>query len=360
MRNRMLSIVRTSAAACAIALMAASCMGPKENVPLSPEEQAAVDRTDPQMRAVLTEYHSLDPQPITSLSAADARKQPTLADAQRKLLEDNKMSTKPEPVAGIESKTVPGPTADIPVRVYYPLGNGPFPALVYFHGGGWTLGSLDEYDDSCRALTNKAHCVVISVDYRLAPEHKFPAANEDAYAATQFIIAHPADFHVDPNHVAVGGESAGANIASAICMMARDRSGTMPIYQLLIYPVTDDSFNTESYRQNVNAVPLNRDTMKWFFDQYLNTPGEGSNPYISILRGDVTRLPSATIITADIDPLRSDGLAYADKLRGAGITVKYMNYDGVTHGFFGLGASVETAKRAQHFAAEGLQSAFAQ
>lgn len=334
-------------------------MESREITPLTPEQQAVVDRTDPQMKLVLDDYHSLNPQPIPSLTPAEARTQPTLIDAQNKLLTDNRMSTKPEPVAGIDSKTVPGPTGDIPVRIYYPLGNGPFPAVVYFHGGGWVMGSLDEFDASCRALTNQARCVVISVDYRLAPEHKFPAATEDAYAATQYVITHPIDFRADPNHVAVAGESAGGNLAAAVCMMARDRSGSMPIYQLLIYPVTDDSFDTDSYKQNVNAVPLNRDTMKWFFQQYVNTPGEGSNPYISILRGDASKLPPAMVITADIDPLRSEGQAYADKLHTAGIDVKYKNYDGVTHGFFGLGASVETAKHAERFAAEGLDSVFA-
>jgi acetyl esterase len=358
MRTKIVAAARTSVAACGIALLAASCMGPKEITPLSPEQQAEVDRTNPQMKAVLNEYHSLDPQPIITLTPAQARMQPTLADAQRKLLMDNNMSTKPEPVAGIDSKMIPGPTGDIPVRVYYPLGNGPFPAVVYFHGGGWVLGSLDQYDSSCRAITDQAHCVVISVDYRLAPEHKFPAATEDAYAATQYVISHPNEFKSDPNHVAVAGESAGGNIAAAVCMMARDRSGMMPVYELLIYPVTDDAFETESYKMNASAVPLNRDMMKWFFDQYLSSPGEGSNPYISILRGDVSKLPPATVITADIDPLRSDGQAFADKLKAAGIPVKYMNYEGVTHEFFGLGATVETAKHAQRFAAEGLDSAF--
>jgi acetyl esterase len=237
---------------------------------------------------------------------------------------------------------------------------GPLPTLIYFHGGGWVIGTLDAYDASCRALTNLANCQVISVDYRQAPEHKFPGPTEDAYAAVQYIMGHPDQFHADAKHITVGGESAGGNIASVVCMMARDRSGLMPAYQLLIYPVTDDNFDTDSYRQNANAMPLDRDAMKWFFDKYLTSPGEGSNPYIAILHGDVSKLPPATVITADVDPLRSEGQAYADKLRAAGIPVKSMNYDGVTHEFFGLGSVVDTAKRAERFAAEGLDSAFAQ
>jgi acetyl esterase len=360
MRLNYLQLGRTALAACGVALLGASCAGPHENLPLPPEQQAAVDRTDPQMRAVLDEYHSLDPRPITMLSPADARMQPTLADAVKKLEADRGISTAPEPVGGINNMTIQGPGGALAVRAYLPQGTGPFPALVYFHGGGWVLGNLDTYDASCRALTNLAHCEVISVDYRLSPENKFAAATEDAYAATQYVISHPKDFNIDPAHVAVGGESAGANLAAVTCMMARDRAGSMPVYQLLVYPVCNYAFETDSYQQNQDAVPLNREMMKWFFNQYLSSPGEGSNPYISILRGDVSKLPPATIISAEIDPLRSEDQAYAGKLRAAGDKVQYRNYDGMTHEFFGLGAVVDKAKLAERFAAEGLQSAFAQ
>jgi acetyl esterase len=344
-----------------LSLSAVSCMGPHETIPLPPEQQAAVDRTDPQMRAVLNEYHSLDPKPIETLSVADARQQPTIADAVSKLEADQHLSTDPEAVGGISSTTVPGPAGDIPVRVYTPTGGmGHYPTVIYFHGGGWVIGTLDAYDASCRAITNLAHCQVISVDYRQAPEHKFPGPTEDAYAATQYIMQHPDQFNADSKHITVAGESAGGNLAAVVCMMARDRSGLMPTYQVLIYPVTDQNFNTDSYRQNANAVPLDADAVRWFFDKYLTSPGEGTNPYISILHGDVSKLPPATVITADIDPLRSEGQAYADKLKTAGVPVKAMNYDGVTHEFFGLGKVVDTARRAERFAAEGLDSAFAQ
>ncbi len=346
---------------CGLGLMSASCVGPHEALPLPPEQQASVDRTDPQMRAVLEELHSLDPRPIETLTVDIARQQPTMADAVRKLQADRHLSTAPEPVGGISSATIPGPAGDIPVRIYTPIAaNGALPTLIYFHGGGWVIGTLDAYDASCRALTNLANCQVIAVDYRQAPEHKFPGPTEDAYAAVQYIMGHADQFHADAKHIAVGGESAGGNIASVVCMMARDRSGFMPAAQLLVYPVTDDNFDTDSYRQNANAVPLDRDEMKWFFDKYLTSPGEGNNSYIAILRGDVSKLPPATVITADIDPLRSEGQAYADKLRSAGVPVKSMNYDGVTHEFFGLGAVVDTARRAERFAASGLDAAFAQ
>ena len=361
MRKRLLSVVGSAALSCSVGIFMASCAGSHEAMPYTPAEQTNVDRADPQMRAVLDELHNLNPRPYSMLTAAEARQQPTPADAVKKLLAEKKMSTDPEPVGGISSMTATGgPLGDIPLRVYMPQGNGPFPALVYFHGGGWVIGSLDAYDSSCRALTNMAHCVVVSVDYRQAPEHKFPGPTEDAYAATQYVMSHAADFHVDAKHVTVGGESAGGNLAAVVCMMARDRGGMMPSYQLLIYPVTDYAFDTDSYRENANAFPLDRASMTWFFDKYLTTSAEGVNPYISILRGDVSKLPPATVITAEIDPLRSDGKAYAEKLKAGGVPVKYMEYKGVTHEFFGMGAVVDTAKRAEHFAAEGLQSSFAQ
>jgi acetyl esterase len=346
---------------CGLLLSAASCMGPHEVQPLPPEEQASVNRADPQMRAVLEEFHSLDPRPIETLTVADARQQPTIADALKKLEADRHMSTSPEPVGGVSSMTIPGPAGDIPVRIYTPSNvTGPYPTVVYFHGGGWVIGTLDAYDASCRALTNLANCQVISVDYRQAPEHKFPAPTEDAYAAVQYIMGNPDKFHADAKHIAVAGESAGGNIAGAVCLMARDRSGMMPVSQLLIYPVTDSNFDTESYQQNANAIPLDRDAMKWFFDKYTSSPGEMTNMYISILKDDLTKLPPATVITADIDPLRSEGQAYADKLTAAGVKVRSMNYTGVTHEFFGLGAVVDTAKLAERFAAAGLQASFAQ
>ncbi len=360
MNRTLFKIMKASVVGCGIALMAASCTSQHEMTPLTPEQQAIVDRTDPQMREVLTELHSLNPLPIETLTVDVARKQPTMADAERKLEADKNMSTRPEDVGGVAMSKIPTSEGDIPVRIYTPTGKGPYPTLIYFHGGGWVIGTLDAYDASCRALTNLARCQVISVDYRQSPEYKFPIPNEDGYAATQYIMKHPEAFNADGRHIAIGGESAGGNMAAAVCMMARDRSGMMPIYQLLVYPVTDYNFDTESYRQNANAVPLDRDMMKWFFDKYLDSPGEGTNQYISILRGNVTGLPSATVITAELDPLRSDGQAYAEKLRSAGVNVQYKQYDGVTHEFFGLGAVVDKARLAERFAAEGLQSAFSQ
>ena len=357
MKIKMASLVN----ACAIAMMGASCTSSHDEMKpqsVTTEAREAVDQADPQMRAVLDELTSLNPKPISTLSASEARMQPGAADAVMKLMRDKGMSTAPQEVGGVKSVNITGPGGDLGIRVYTPHGNGPFPGLVYLHGGGWVIGSIDAYDSSCRILCNTAKCVVLAVNYRQAPEFKFPAPLEDSYAATQYVMGHADEFNVDRSKIAIAGESAGGNMASSVCMMARDRSGMMPIHQLLIYPVTDYNLNTPSYMANVDAKPLNRAMMKWFFDQYLNSPSDGSNPYVSILRGDVSKLPPATVITDQIDPLHDDGTNYAAKLKTAGIPVQSENYDGVTHEFFGMGAVVDTAKRAEMFAADQLQSAF--
>lgn len=316
---------------------------------------------DPQMKAVLDQLAALGPKPIEKLSPTQARKQPGAADAVKALLKkrNNGVLPPPEPVAGVEDRRVPGPAGTIPVRVYTPEGSGPFPVLVYVHGGGWVIASIQAYDSSARALANAAKCVVVSVGYRYAPENPYPAAHEDVYAATQYVIKNAARFGGDPRRVAIGGESAGGNMASAVCLMARDRKGRMPVYQLLVYPVTDTRTNTPSYRQNAKAKPLNRAMMRWFFRHTLADPRDADSKYLAILRNRNLRgLPPATVVTAEIDPLRSEGKAYADRLRSAGVPVRYRNYDGVTHEFFGMGAVVNKAKNAVAFAAGGLQSAF--
>jgi acetyl esterase/lipase len=242
--------------------------------------------------------------------------------------------------------------------VYTPSGSGPFPVLVYFHGGGWVIAGIQAYDSSCRALANAANCVVVSVGYRQAPEHRFPAAHEDSYAAAQYILNNTAKFGGDPRRVAVGGESAGGNLAGAVCLMAKQRGGKMPIYQLAVYPIANYNLNSPSYRENANAIPLSKPLMAWFYRYALRGPQDGSSPLISLVRANVRGLPPATVITAQIDPLRSEGRQYADRLKAAGIPVRYRSYDGVSHEFFGMAAVVDKAREANKFAAEGLQSAF--
>ncbi len=244
------------------------------------------------------------------------------------------------------------------IRIYQPAGEGPFPALVYFHGGGWVIANLDTYDPSCRALTNAANCTVISVAYRQAPEFRFPAAPEDAYAAYRWVLNNAASIRVDPNRVAVGGESAGGNLATVTALLARDRGAKLPVHQMLIYPITNYAFNTPSYQAFTDIMPLNTPLMQWFFNYYLRRPSDGASPYVSPLRANVQGLPSATVITAEFDPLRDEGEAYAERLRAAGVPVTVTRYTGVTHEFFSMAAIIDKAKQAVAEAAAGLRTAF--
>jgi acetyl esterase len=328
--------------------------------PLATNFVAAASTPEAQMKAVLDELAAFNAPPIAKLSPENARNNPTAADAVIGVLAKQGRPAV-EMVADISHQLIPSPAGDLLARIYRPQGRGPFPVLVYFHGGGWVIANLGTYDASCRALTNTAKCMVVSVAYRQAPEHKFPAAAEDAYAALQWVMTNAAQIKGDPRRVAVGGESAGGNLATVTCLMARDRQGKMPVHQMLIYPVTNYAFNTPSYREigtNPN-VPLNRLGMEWFWDKYLNSPADGSNPYASPLRATSLKgLPPATVITADIDPLRSEGQAYAQRLRTEGVSVRATNYTNVTHEFFGMGAVLNKAKQAVREAAAGLRSGF--
>ncbi len=314
---------------------------------------------DPQMQAVLHELRALEPKPIATLSAEDAREQPTPADAVKRLLKKQNRSTDPAPVADVDDRKIPGKDAQIPVRIYTPNGQGPFPVIVYYHGGGWVIATNDVYDSSARALTNAADAVLISVEYRKGPEHRFPAAHEDAYAAYLWALAHAAEINGDPKRVAVAGESAGGNLAAGVALLARERGQQLPVHQLLVYPVAGHDFTTPSYQENADAMPLNKAAMPWFFEKYLNNPADAKNPLISLVQAkDLRGLPPATVITAEIDPLRSEGKRYAERLREAGVPVTYKNYEGVTHEFFGMGAVVDKAKQAVALAGSELKDSF--
>lgn len=316
-------------------------------------------KPDAQMQAVLDELAILGPKPLGSLPATDARKQPSLADAVKALLKKQGKSIEPETVGKVENKTIAGAAGQIPIRIYTPKGQGPFPVVVYYHGGGWVIADLDTYDASPRALVNATKAVVVSAHYCQAPEHKFPSAHDDAYAAYKWVLEHVKDLNCNPKKIALVGESAGGNMAAAVSVMAREHKTQMPIYQVLVYPIADDNLETASYIENANAKPLNRAGMQWFFNQYLNSPADAKNHLISLLsEKDLKGLPPTTIITAQIDPLRSEGKAYADLLQKAGVIVRYKNYEGITHEFFGMGAVVDKAKEAQQFVAEGLKDAF--
>jgi acetyl esterase/lipase len=230
--------------------------------------------------------------------------------------------------------------------------------IVYTHGGGWVIATNDTYDASARALCNAAEAVVVSVEYRKAPEHKFPAAHEDAYTAYLWALNNAPEIDGDPARVALAGESAGGNLAISTAILARDRGEQPPSHILAVYPIADGNTESESYREHHDAKPLNRPMMAWFFGHYLRTPADAAHPLISLVHADLHGLPPTTIITAEIDPLRSDGEELAERLRQAGVEVDYHTFGGVTHEFFGMGAVVGKANKAVKVAAKGLRSGF--
>jgi acetyl esterase len=266
----------------------------------------------------------------------------------------------PESVGRVEDRTIPGPAGSLPVRLYWPLGVGPFPVLVYLHGGGWVCGTLDTHDGICRALTNGAGCLTISVDYRLAPEHKFPAAVEDAYAATSWAAANPAEISGDPARLAVGGDSAGGNLAAAVALMARDRGSPKLAFQLLIYPISSFQFDFPSYQENAQGFLLTTADMRWYWGHYLAAEEDGRGPYASPLQApDLSGLPPALVITAEYDPLRDEGEAYAACLREAGAQVTSTCYRGMIHGFLTRAAVLDQGKHGLQQATEALRNALA-
>ena len=308
---------------------------------------------DPQAQAVLEQMADAGLPPLGSVSVEETRQGMVAATA---------AGEEPEPVAKVEDRSVPGPGpgGQIPVRIYTPQGSGPFPVLVYFHGGGWVIGNVDTHDPTCRTLTNAAGCVVVSVDYRLAPEHKFPAAVDDCYAATQWVAANAAAINGDSSRIAIGGDSAGGNLTAVVAIEAREQGGPPLVFQLLVYPVTDYSFSTPSYRDNADGYLLTKDSMVWFWDHYLRSEADGQDYRASPLRAsDLTGLPPALVITAEYDPLRDEGEAYAARLQESGVSVTCTRYDGMIHGFYGLTAVVDKARKAVEESVAALRASFA-
>ncbi len=251
----------------------------------------------------------------------------------------------PEPVRSIQDLRIPGPDGEIPIRVYTPDAPTPAPALVYFHGGGWVVCNLDTHDVISTAIAHRAGAVVVSVDYRLAPEHKFPAAVVDCYAATRWVASNAQQLGIDPKRIAVGGDSAGGNLAAVVSLKSRDENGPAIASQVMVYPVTDlSSFDTPSYQEFAEGYELTKPEMVWFRDHYLQKMEDALDPHASpLLAKDLRGLPPALIITAECDPLRDEGEAYAKRLKEAGVQVTYTCYDGMIHPFFSLSGVITQA-----------------
>lgn len=264
-----------------------------------------------------------------------------------------------EPVHNVRDSTIPGPAGEIPIRIYSPDIPRPAPALIYFHGGGWVLGNIDGHDNVCRSITNRAQCMVISVDYRLAPEAKFPAAVEDSYAATEWIANHAGELGIDAQRIAVGGDSAGGNLAAVVSHMARDQNGPKLVYQLLIYPGTDMRMTAPSIEENAEGPLLTKASMVWFRGHYLRGDEDKVNPLASpLLSSNFGDLPAAFILTAECDPLRDEGEEYGRRLEEAGVAVDVKRYAGMPHGFYSFGAFLEGGKQALGDTVMHLQEAF--
>lgn len=323
-------------------------------VALAAMQVHAAPKPDSDMKKVLTELAEKGGKPIESLSAVEARTQPTPADAVKSIMEKDKKTKQPE-LAEVKDIQIDGAAGKITARLYIPKVHGPLPVVVYYHGGGFVIATNDVYDATPRSLAEQTGAIFVSVEYRKAPESKFPAAHDDAFAAYKWVLANAASFGGDPKHVAVAGESAGGNLALNVAIKARDAKIQAPTHELLVYPIAGSDMNTESYKENADAKPLNKPMMAWFVKQYLNTPEEAKDPRINLIEADLHGLPPTTIITAEIDPLRSEGKTLADRMKKAGNKVEYKNYSGVTHEFFGMAAVVGDAKNAQKMAASNLK-----
>ena len=318
------------------------------------------DHADPDMKAVLEALQSLNPKPIEDCTPVEARQQATPADAVRKLMADPGFAA-PQGL-GLDEVTshdidIPGAIGTNPARVYKPAGEGPFPVILYFHGGGWVIADLDVYDATPRSIAGQSNAIVVSAHYRLAPEHKFPAAHEDAFAAWRWTLDNAASLGGDPVSVAVMGESAGANMAINVSIYARDNGLRLPVHQTLVYPVASNNVFSVSYEENRNAKPLNKPMMLWFVEHVINDKSDLKNPLIDVVSADLSNLPPTAVVTAGIDPLRSDGEKLVDKLKDAGVQVMHQHYQGVTHEFFGMAAVVQAARDAQAFVSSAQRQA---
>ncbi len=307
---------------------------------------------DPQARALLERTAAVNAPPMYTLSAADARR----------VYRESRAALAPAPpeVAEVRELSIPGPAGLLRARLYRSAaGSGALPAVVYFHGGGWIYGDLDTHDAVCRGIANQGFCAVVSVDYRLAPEHRFPAAVEDSVAATQWVAANAAALGIDAGRLAVAGDSAGGNLAAVVALTLRDKGGPPLAMQVLIYPVTDQAADAGSHLHFAEGYLLTREDMLWIREKYLRDERDAADWRASPLRAsDLSRLPPAYVITAGFDPLRDEGNAYAERLTRAGVPVTLECFEGQVHGFLVMGGVIAAAHHAVQRIGQMLRTGF--
>jgi acetyl esterase/lipase len=311
---------------------------------------------DDEMLVVMEKLQSYGDKPIETLSAGEARTQHSPTDAVMDVMAEHNIPVPPSTV-DTSGKEIPVQGGSIHARIYTPRGSdSAYPVIVYYHGGGWVIADLNTYDASARGLAEQTGAVVVSVHYRQGPEHKFPTAHNDAFAAYQWVLQNAASIKGNPKMVAVAGESAGGNLACNVSIMARDKGVMLPVHQLLVYPIANNDMNAESYKKYAAAKPLNKPMMEWFAKNYLGDMGKAADARISLVKANLKGLPPTTIVAAEIDPLQTEGKLLSDKLKDAGVEVDYKLYSGVTHEFFGMATVVPDAKDAQGYAAGRLKN----
>ena len=341
------------------ASFAQSAPSPNAPPPVPPRTATQPPRAAADMQQVLNQFPLLGAKPIETLTPVKARIQPSAADATRAVMRKQGMSTAPDPAVT---------TQDLPygsdpmqyARIYKPANASgrPMPVIVYYHGGGWVIADVNTYDATPRLLSKQLNAVVVSVEYRHAPEFKFPAQHDDAFAAYRWVLQNAASWGGDVNRLATAGESAGGNLAVATAIYARDNDLTRPVHILSVYPIANSSMTLPSRRDAANAKPLNTAMLKWFGHYYSRTMADMQDPRINLVSADLRNLPPTTIINAQIDPLRSDGETLAAAMRSAGDRVEQRTYPGVTHEFFGMGRVVRGAYDANIYAIGRLKAAF--
>lgn len=328
--------------------------------PASTSANMPVAKADPDMAKVLAALKALDPKPIETLAPSEARKQYSATDAVKKVIKDEKLSVNPHAGLSISNSHF-ADMGNLRLRYYTPENatkESNLPVIAYYRGGGWVIADLDTYDASASAIARKANAIVVSIDYPMAPEHKFPAAHDEAIEAYKYILKNAKGWGGDPAKIAIVGESAGGNLAVNTAIAARDQKLTAPVAVISVYPVATTTMDTPSKQEEAAAKPLNTPMLGWFFDKVLNNDGEKQDPRLNLVAADLQGLPPTTIINAEIDPLRSDGDMLTEKMKAAGNEVTHKTYPGVTHEFFGMDAVVAKAKEAQDFAVLQLQKGF--